>query len=261
METSSANTDAKVETLEQVLRQRKASGILLSYALGLLSTFSLSLGVLTYLDIQYRQTVYSTIFALIFFGIFLTMMVLKTKQPLTLFGFNLNRWKYNTFESIIYSILFCVLITLIKWILTITITPLEKIPLFDYGALAHLGMNQKANLTLLLIYAAIYTLFVPLQTFIAHGAVQSSVLNFSFLKHAKWWSILVATVFFAAIHASIDFVYALFMLIPGFFWAILYTRQRSLLGVMISHCIVGIWGLFILGYGQFLMAIEMLLRQ
>ena len=57
-------------------------------------------------------------------------------------------------------------------------------------------------------------------------------------------------------HVSIDFFFAVCMLISGVFWAILYARQQSLLGVMVSHAIIGIYGLYLLGYGPFVVAIE-----
>ncbi|WP_404802349.1 CPBP family glutamic-type intramembrane protease [Bacillus shivajii] len=57
---------------------------------------------------------------------------------------------------------------------------------------------------------------------------------------------------FAMAHAHIGTLFALTAFIPGLFWGWMYTRQKSIIGVSISHMLIGIWVLFILGFTQFI---------
>ena len=233
-----------------------AVSIVLTYSLLLLSIYALIIGVMNRLDVKYGETIATTCFALAFFGIFLFIMVLHTKEPLSLFGFNLNNWPRYIVQTIVYSIMFCILITLLKWYITESVLALRDIPIFDHGNLVHMGMHGKFHGLFIVLLALIYVLFVPLQAFIVNGAVQSSIIHFVHFKQAKLLSVFSSTLLFAAMHVSIDFFFAVCMLIPGVFWAILYARQQSLLGVMVSHAIIGIYGLYLLGYGPFVVAIE-----
>lgn len=255
--------EQQVKNLQQenvVLRNDYMTvSIVLTYALALLSIYALIIGVMNHFEIRYQETIISSCFALGFFGAALFIMLLHTKQPLSLFGFNLNNYRKNSIEAVIYSILFCIVITFSKWYVTEKIPALHHLPIFDVGHLAHMGLFGKFHHVSTIILALIYILFVPLQALITYSAVQSPLIHFLHFHYAKLISIIIATLFFAALHVSVDFIYAVCMVIPGFFWAILYARQQSLVGVIISHIIVGVYALYILGYGAFFVALNRLL--
>jgi membrane protease YdiL (CAAX protease family) len=55
-------------------------------------------------------------------------------------------------------------------------------------------------------------------------------------------AILVANAVFSVSHQHLGLGYALVVFVPGLFWGWLYHRQGSLLGVSVSHAIIGLWG-------------------
>ncbi len=231
-------------------RRCKALGLYGVFGVSLLSLYAMTLEVMRFYN-MYHSTIYTTITALIVFGAALVWMVLLMPYPLRYFGFTLKNWRHDLIEATWVSLVFCLIITLIKWSASHTFTAVSQLPVFDIGALYKAGMPKMMTPHQALLFAFIYSAFVPIQAFIVNSAAQSPLINFLPNKHASMMSVIVATVFFSALHISLDFVFALSVSVPGFFWALLYERQRSLLGVSVSHIIVGVWGLFILGYGHF----------
>ena len=63
-------------------------------------------------------------------------------------------------------------------------------------------------------------------------------------------SLVLANALFAAIHSHISPWTVLMVFVPGLVWGVLYARHRSLLGVAVSHAIVGIWTMRVLGFGE-----------
>ena len=63
-----------------------------------------------------------------------------------------------------------------------------------------------------------------------------------------WKSILVANVVFAALHTHLSNFFALIVFVPGLFWGWLYQRERSFISLAVSHALLGVWGLFVLGF-------------
>lgn len=63
----------------------------------------------------------------------------------------------------------------------------------------------------------------------------------------NWKAIVIANLLFASAHAYIGFWFCVFAFLPGLFWGWLFARQRSLVGVTVSHILVGLWAIFALG--------------
>jgi membrane protease YdiL (CAAX protease family) len=59
----------------------------------------------------------------------------------------------------------------------------------------------------------------------------------------------MANALFAATHTHISPWFSLMAFVTGLMWGWLYARQRSLLGVFVSHTLVGIWAVKVLGLG------------
>ena len=67
-------------------------------------------------------------------------------------------------------------------------------------------------------------------------------------EHPRTWlAIWLANLSFAMTHAHLALYFIPVVIIPGLFWGWLYARQRSLVGVSVSHVLVGVWGIFIVG--------------
>ena len=81
-------------------------------------------------------------------------------------------------------------------------------------------------------------------------AIQGSLSIFYRLTGVNdaWKSILVANVVFAALHTHLSSFFALIVFIPGLYWGWIYKREHSFIAVAVSHCLLGTWGLFIVGF-------------
>jgi membrane protease YdiL (CAAX protease family) len=167
---------------------------------------------------------------------------------MSFYGLNRKNWFNNSVVAISLTIPLMLLILIIKWALITFIPSLQGIRLFDPGAIFKKGTNFYLSTYLSSLFA--YALFCPLQEFIIRGGIQTSLENFfdKEQKKSTWLAILVSNLLFASAHSHTSPGFALSAFIPGLFWGWLYARQRSLIGVGISHVLLGVWAAFIVGF-------------
>jgi membrane protease YdiL (CAAX protease family) len=91
-------------------------------------------------------------------------------------------------------------------------------------------------------------IFVFLQVLLVHGILQSTFLTLLDIRYKGILTVIIIVLLFSNFHLDLGIAYGLVVIPPGIFWSILFLKQRSLLSVYISHCIIGIWALFILSY-------------
>jgi len=63
----------------------------------------------------------------------------------------------------------------------------------------------------------------------------------------NWKAIIISNLMFAAGHVFISFWFSVAAFVPGLFWGWMFAKQRSLVGVMVSHVVLGLWAFFALG--------------
>lgn len=173
----------------------------------------------------------------VIFSIFLCLNINKNKPPLHFFGLNLNNLKGSIYDGVIYSIIMSLVGTLFKYLYL----PLST-DLFT-------GNFYKQDLTKSLIGVTLYFLFTILQELIARGIVQGAFTEL-LSKDTKgvWLSILLSNMLFASMHAIMFPMtsVALIMFI-GLPWGWLYYKHKSLVGPVVSHTLVGVYGIWFLG--------------
>ena len=47
---------------------------------------------------------------------------------------------------------------------------------------------------------------------------------------------------------GLGYLFGLGQFVPGLFWGWLYQRERSFISLAVSHALLGVWGLFVLGF-------------
>jgi membrane protease YdiL (CAAX protease family) len=87
----------------------------------------------------------------------------------------------------------------------------------------------------------LYVLLSPMQEFVARGVIQGCLQHMLSGRHATWRAILVSNAVFSISHQHLGLGYALLVFVPGLFWGWLYQRHRSLVGVSVSHVLIGLW--------------------
>lgn len=236
------------EVTVEVLKERLAIGNFAVNIIAITTLYAISLQMLQKLKNYMSNSTLVTIIVLSMFCYFIISMMLKSGYPLKAFGITTEHWKKSVFESIIYTIPFLIIILAIKFCLILFIPRLNNIPLFDPTAI----FKSAADINMKVYFAALsgYIVFVPIQELIVRSGIQSALQKFltgSKFK-TKWSAIILSNILFAGGHSHISAGFALSVFVPGIFWGWLYAKQNSLIGVSISHILIGVWAAFIVGF-------------
>lgn len=164
-------------------------------------------------------------------GVVTFIFIKKSHYPLTMYGLTLKNWKYVVVEAIYYTVPLLLIVILYKWILVRTVDPSLLRGFFSLSSL------ENNHLSYYLFF--LYLLFVPLQELIVRGALQSALQELILVRYKTVWAIILSNLLFSIVHIHLSILVSLTVLIPGLFWGWLYWRQKSLLGVIVSHLIIG----------------------
>ncbi len=181
---------------------------------------------------------YVSSFLLFIYLSFTALCLFKLQYPIANLGLNLNNYKVTIKESLKISLVIMILFTVIKIYITLTYT--VNTPVFNF-----------IDSAIYLHEIAIYILLCPIQEFIIRGVVQnlfSRFMNWHSTKEIIWSPIILSNLMFSAFHghlASLFVTMATFFL--GILWGWMFYRQKTLLGVSLSHILIGTWLLFFLG--------------
>ncbi len=182
---------------------------------------------------------------LIGFAVGLYLNIRTSMFPISAYGFTLCNWKPALVEAILFSLPFLALIVALKWALIQTSPAFSERSLFDLYRPSGLGLGG----TLAVVGA--YALFVPIQEMVARSGIQSSLMMFLRPKHRVPMSIFMSTLLFSSthLHTSVEFAALVFPM--GLFWGWLYSRHPTLVGVVFSHLLIGIWAVFVVSFPFF----------
>ncbi|MCF7979075.1 MAG: CPBP family intramembrane metalloprotease [Chromatiaceae bacterium] len=152
-------------------------------------------------------------------------------------------------ESIFWSIGFCVFITLGKlFVLRVLLgISADERALFEFWVLDNGEVVTSASLMALGI--AFYIVTTPIQEIGARSAIQAPLQTFldGAVRSPRWTANIVTTLMFAVLHAHLDPVVALMVTVPSLLWGWLFMRSGTILSPIISHTIIGIYAVFVLG--------------
>jgi membrane protease YdiL (CAAX protease family) len=189
-----------------------------------------------------RNSTYVTSGMLLFtLGILLYMLKLN-RYPVKYYGINTKNWRNAVPEAVVWSLGFIALATFAKWVWYVSVPGHEGKPLWG------LPEFEAGNLRQSLIYMSLYTLFAPIQEFFARGVIQGTLQKFLTGRFVKLRAIAIATLLFSVTHVHLDLAFAFMVIIPSILWGIMYARQDSLLGVSLSHILIGLYITFVLGF-------------
>lgn len=110
-------------------------------------------------------------------------------------------------------------------------------------------MGRPFDLGFYLFAVVLYAIHSPLQEFVVRAGLQASFQHFRPVEPGRvnWTAIIASNLIFASAHCFLGpgFTFAVFG--PGLFWGWMFAKQRSLVGVIVSHIALGLWALFALG--------------
>ena len=186
--------------------------------------------------------------------LFPAILVVIKRTPLSLefYGLNSAQWPAAIREAVLYSLPLLALTVLAKWIAVQIVPRCHHLDLFS-GRLTQSPVNG-----IYLLQLAIYIALAPVQEFIVRGVLQGSLQEFLTGRHVRLKAVLISNLLFATFHLYLSPQYAVAVFLPGLVWGWLYTRHRTLIGVSVSHMLVGVWTLYVLGTHCFFLGGKML---
>lgn len=166
------------------------------------------------------------------------IIIRKSGYPLSSYGLNTHQWKKSIVESVLYSLpilAIVALLALFPWFISLQ---------------DHLNVNTYGSLYWLNLIIG-YVLFAPIGEFIARGCLQESLQRFLLGRHAKYKAIIIASLLYSSTYSYMSPVTPVLMFVLGLFWGWLYARHKTLIGVSISHILIGI-GINFIGFPIYL---------
>ncbi len=242
------STDRTVLHLEQSLLEaqtRAEMGAFMSRVLIGTCAYMFALVLMINLKSLVPDSTYFSAAVLLAFALGLYLNIRRSMFPLGAYGFTLRGWAPATREAIVFSLPILGLIVLVKWALIRTQPGFARMPVFDFYA--YRGLGSGATLAVV----ATYSLFVPVQEMVARSGIQSSLMMFLRSRHKVALSIFMSTLLFSATHLHTTFAFALTVFPFGLFWGWLYARRPTLVGVTLSHWLIGIWAVFVVSFPFF----------
>ncbi|MBX7066542.1 MAG: cyclic nucleotide-binding domain-containing protein [Parachlamydiales bacterium] len=188
----------------------------------------------------YRQTIDMIVTGALFlaFSTSTFYVIWTSGYPLAFFGLTFKNWFRVSVEAILYSLPIMLLFAVLKWVL------IHNVDIFSGQTL----FAKPEKLKELAGFIGVYIVLAPLQEFVARGGIQTSFRNFFQGPNRVIAAIVISNLIFQMLHTTKDPWIAIASLICGFFWGMLFETQKSLIGVIISHVIIGTWGFFILDF-------------
>ncbi|MFO0564646.1 MAG: cyclic nucleotide-binding domain-containing protein [Polyangiaceae bacterium] len=243
-----------VRTLEARLAEnhaRLAMAMFLVNFIMLASLYTLTLGALLGMSHLFGGTTPITLVLLVVFVGVLTRFAVKSGYPLSSYGLTWSGWQRSLREALLLSAGGAVLVVLLKAGFVATIPSLAHRSVFDvHGSITDYGaaFSWKTWFG----YVGLYALFCPVQELIARGFIQSALQRFlagpfeAPNARQSFTANLIANLAFVAVHSHISLGFAFLTFVPGLAWGWLYRRHGTLVGVSVSHILLGVLAGFVL---------------
>jgi membrane protease YdiL (CAAX protease family) len=179
-----------------------------------------------------------------FSGLFLVISILviyKTKLPLSFFGITLNNTKKSLLESGYATIIVLAILTLTKIWAVKHWSTFQGVPVVDWSLW---GLSYYT-----------YIFIAPIQEFVSRGVLQSSLeRSLSDSRFRSFLAIVISSCVFGSFHIFYSLGLALLTVVSGFFWGYLFSRHKNIIGISLSHFIIGNY-IALLGFWDLLLTI------
>jgi membrane protease YdiL (CAAX protease family) len=173
----------------------------------------------------------------------------NSPYPASIFGLTLKNWKQSSLEAVFYSVLVMYGITFAK-LAAMAFLPsfADRLLIEPYGGLILHCSSSLSHQSLWWVTMIAYVFFAsPVQEIVTRGCLQSCLQQFFVMKHKELLAILLTNLVFAICHAMNSPYIAMAVFPVGLFWGWLRYKQNSLVGVCLSHSLIGFYGVWVLG--------------
>lgn len=237
-------------TVKSLLMQVSMARFLVNFLL-VSSLYTLGIGVLLRLDYPFAGTTFLSLALLVVFMGVVVRFMFKSGLPMSAYGLTLRNWRPALREALIASAIFMALAVVVKMVVVRTFPSMAGKPLIDFEG-SFTDYNATFTWSAWWLYVALYSLFSPVQEFVVRGGIQGALQQFMSAGSEaptaahRWMANLIANCVFAAVHTHVSVSFALMAFVPGVLWGWLYSRHPTVVGIAISHIVVGVWCGFVL---------------
>ena len=243
---TSATTIESIERELNHAQTRVSMGMLLMTLVLMLSLFTYLLELMAVAQEMTGNTLIATIPVAVISLIAAVINMRVFRFPLSFYGLTLKNWRRATFEGVLFSVPFLALALLGKWLLITYVAGFEDMELLHFGE-----RWRDDSLLDILVRTVLYVgVSVAAQEFIARGAIQGCLQQFLLGPYRVHLAILCASLIFSVTHVFISAIFGVLTFVLGCFWGWLYYRHKTLIGAYVSHVLIGLWGLEIMGIGM-----------
>ncbi len=173
-----------------------------------------------------------------------TWIIHSAGFPLSYYGLSLkNGWK-EALEGFLYTIPLLIFMFFLQWALIAFVPSLQGQSLF--------ASYKDVNLSTQLIIIAAYFPLVPVQELVIRGFLQTILRNFFLGPNRVFLAIITSNLIFELFHTMRGIWFAVLTFGMGIVWGYIYERQKTIIGVSVSHALAAAWGFFILNWGSVL---------
>lgn len=190
------------------------------------------------LDFNAKVTAVISIPLILLLSYFYLVFIKRSGLPIRSFGLTWRNWKKSVSESLLCTIPLILATLLVKWALISTVPMFKDDSLLNFK---HLLQSHLAISDWILITFG-YALFVPLQALMVNGCMQTVFTKFFVGPNKVFWAIILSNLLFSVTHLHLSLSFAIFVFFIGCVWGWLYSRHHTIVGISVSHMIMGIWG-------------------
>lgn len=243
---ASANAAASAD---RMLAEERMRAVLGRFTLLLMLAYTLYTWVLG-TAIQVKQSLgrseFVTVPAIVLCCVILFVFVRVSRYPPRFFGLSTENAGRHARDALLFTLPLMLGAVVLKLALVSWVPAMHGLPLFQMFAPTTPGLPASGFDPLL---AAAYVVFAPFQELIYRGGVQGPLSHFLTGRWRNVLAIVGANVIFSAAHLYVSPGLAVMAFVAGLFWGWLYARQGSLVGVSLSHVLLGFWAFEVVDLG------------
>jgi CRP-like cAMP-binding protein/membrane protease YdiL (CAAX protease family) len=240
---TSANAAAAAD---RILAQERTRAVMGRFTLLLMFAYTLYtwvLGTAMRVKETFGHSEFVTVPAIVVCCAILFAFVRVSGYPARFFGLTTENAGPHAREAVLFALPLMAATVLLKLALVTWVPAMHGQPLLRMFSPSPSGNGFNPWL------AAAYVVFAPFQELIYRGGVQGPLSHFLTGRWSTWLAIVGANIIFSAAHLYVSPGLAVVAFVAGLFWGWLYARQGGLVGVSVSHVLLGFWAFEVVGLG------------
>jgi CRP/FNR family transcriptional regulator, cyclic AMP receptor protein len=166
--------------------------------------------------------------------------------PARFFGLSLQDAGRHLRQAVLWTLPWLAGAVVLKWLLVLTLPAMQGLPVFQMLSAPPPGLPASSFQPGL---ALAYVLFAPFQELIYRGGIQGPLSHFIAGRWRQPLAILGANIIFSSAHLYVSPGLAVMAFVAGLFWGWMYARQGTLVGVSVSHILLGFWAFEVVDLG------------